>query len=163
MINDIYFDFTAHKNMILIRDSDDAYFYNAENKELKHFALDAYIDIDRIMFFKGKVIGMTPYPQNGIIYFFELNLNDGSLEHKSQVYLPELSVNNQDRFEFDSARHFAHNEEFFVELPPGPDTNTRHCPYVNVDFKSNCIKTCRIELYDLHGRDFLSLPSWLLL
>ena len=69
VINEIYFYFTAHKNMILIRNSYDAYFYNAENKELKHFALDAHIDIDRIKFFKGKVIGMTPYPQNGIMNF----------------------------------------------------------------------------------------------
>ena len=154
-------DFTAHKNMIFVKDSHNAYCYNSEYKDLKHFVLDD--NIESFSFCKGKLIGISHFPEDGVINFYEFVLADGSWKHVSKVPLPVLDENEQEKFGYFTARHFVHNDEFFIELPPELGSDGMVSQYVNVDLASNCLGTCRFGLDNLLREDYLSLPSWLLL
>ena len=159
----LHFDFTAHKNIIFVKDSYYGYCYDADTKVLKKLTLSSMV-LFSPRFFKGKIIGMCHLPEDGLIKFSELSLADGFWKHLSRVPLPELSIEDQDWFGYHSARHFIHNKEFFIEIPPQKNKEERFYQYRNVDFGSNCLGNYVLEFRngDLTNKDFLSLPSWIL-
>ena len=163
--DDMEFDFTAYENLIFVRDNLDGYCYDLENKTLKHLTLeDDHMTLD---FFNGKIIGIHHYPEDGIIEFYELNLADGSWKHALTLSLPKVTLEHLDATLLDGyyyARHFIHNNMYFIQLPPEPGTAHTESKYRNVDFESNCLGTyeIRLDIVDF-SRDFISLPSWILL
>ena len=90
-----------------------------------------------------------------------LSLTDGSFEHISKMPLLQLSIEDQDKFGYFYARHYAHNDEFFIELPPALHTNRSQYQYGNVDLKQTVFAHIDWNLM-IWIADFLSLPSWIL-
>ena len=162
----IHFDITAHENIIFVRDSCDEYYYNTDTKVLKHVKAEDPLSTiaGSLRFFRGKIIGMCHFPEDGFINFFEMNMTDGSWKHLSRVPMPELTLEDQDWFHYYTARHLIHDNEFFIEIPPRPDKEENYYQYRNVDFESNCLGNYVLEFHNglLIGKDFLSLPSWIL-
>ena len=80
--------------------------------------------------------------------------------------LPKVNSEQQDRFEYYCARHFIHNNVYYIELPPELDIDDvqMYCQYKNVDFESNSLGSHTLELDHVeYSRNFISLPSWVLL